>query len=90
MLLPGKLQAILKDEGSNVFTVEMLSQANTLEEFEEFHPNEFVVFFEPPSLDDRIVNQMRPSLDVQSRDGTGPMAEGTSASCTAASLFRIA
>jgi hypothetical protein len=57
-LLPGKLQAILKEEGSNVFTVEMLSQAaNTLEEFEKLQPNEFVVFFEPPSLDDRIVNQ---------------------------------
>jgi hypothetical protein len=41
-LLPGKLQAILKQEGSSAFTVEMLSEAaKTLEE----------------SLDDRIVNQ---------------------------------
>jgi hypothetical protein len=57
-LLPGKLKEILKKEGSNVFTVEMLSSAaKTLEGFEKFDPADFVVFFEPPSLDDRIVNQ---------------------------------
>ncbi len=57
-LLPGKLREILKKEGSNVFTVEMLSSAaKTLEGFEKLDPAEFVVFFEPPSLDDRIVNQ---------------------------------
>jgi FRG domain-containing protein len=57
-LLPGKLKAILKKEGSNVFTVEMLSAAaKTLEGFDKLHLTDFVIFFEPPSLDDRIVNQ---------------------------------
>jgi hypothetical protein len=57
-LLPIKLKEILQKEGSNVFTVEMLSSAaKTLEGFERSDPADFVVFFEPPSLDDRIVNQ---------------------------------
>jgi hypothetical protein len=57
-LLPGKLKALLKKEGSNAFTVEMLNKvAPSLEGFEKIHPADFVVFFEPPSLDDRIVNQ---------------------------------
>jgi hypothetical protein len=41
-----------------VFTVEMLSRAaSTLEEFEALSQDEFVAFFEPPSLDARMVNQ---------------------------------
>jgi FRG domain-containing protein len=57
-LLPEKLKAILEEEGSNVFTVEMLNRAAaTLHELESLAATEFVVFFEPPSLDDRIVNQ---------------------------------
>lgn len=71
-LLPGKLQAILKREGSTALTVEMLSEATkTLEEFSSLHPADFVIFFEPPSLDDRIVNQYalfsmlsNPSVDL--------------------------
>jgi hypothetical protein len=56
--LPQKLRNILHDEGSDVFTVEMLSAAAaTLEDFEVLDSSDFVVFFEPPSLDDRIVNQ---------------------------------
>jgi FRG domain len=80
-LLPGKLKAILKKEGSNVFSVEMLSvAAKTLEAFEKLHAADFVVFFEPPSLDDRIVNQYalfsmmsNPSaeLDQWLRDNSG-------------------
>jgi hypothetical protein len=57
-LLPEKLKVILEEEGSNVFTVEMLNRAaGTLHELESFAATKFVVFFEPPSLDDRIVNQ---------------------------------
>jgi hypothetical protein len=56
--LPEKLKGILEEEGSNVFTVEMLNQAApTLAEFDRLAAAAFVVFFEPPSLDERIVNQ---------------------------------
>jgi hypothetical protein len=57
-LLPESLRLILADEGSDVFTAEMLSRvAGSLRDFDRLSASEFVVFFEPPSLDDRIVNQ---------------------------------
>jgi hypothetical protein len=57
-LLPRKLKDLLHKEGSNVFTVEMLQRAaSTLDDFDKFDSQMFVLFFEPPSLDDRIVNQ---------------------------------
>jgi hypothetical protein len=57
-LLPDSLKRILADEGSHVFTAEMLGRAaSSLHEFDRLSASEFVVFFEPPSLDDRIVNQ---------------------------------
>lgn len=57
-LLPGKLQTLLADEGSDVFTAEMLSRvATTLQEFDALAETTFVVFFEPPSVDERIINQ---------------------------------
>ena len=57
--LPPPLRAVLDDEGSNSFTAEMLVRAATsLEELDRLADEEdFVVFLEPPSLDDRIVNQ---------------------------------
>jgi hypothetical protein len=56
--LPAALQAQLREEGSNVFTVDMLDQtAGTLDDFDQLDKEPFVVFLEPPSLDDRIVNQ---------------------------------
>jgi hypothetical protein len=56
--LPPLLQQILKDEGANVFTAEMLSRsADSLEAFDSLTEQPFVTFFEPPALDDRIVNQ---------------------------------
>jgi hypothetical protein len=56
--LPEILKAELRLEGSDVLTVEMLSKvASTLEEFDSLSETDFCVFFEPPSLDDRIVNQ---------------------------------
>ena len=57
-LLPKSLQNKLDNEGANVFTVEMLSETVTsLAEFEKLAGPNSVVFFEPPSIDDRIVNQ---------------------------------
>src|SRR5204863_9271649 len=57
-LIPKKLHTVLREEGSYNFTVDMLnSVAKTPSEFERLAPHPFVVFCEPPSLDDRIVNQ---------------------------------
>jgi hypothetical protein len=56
--LPDVLQPLLQQEGANVFTAEMLQEAAaTLSEFDQLAEMPFVAFFEPPSLDDRIVNQ---------------------------------
>lgn len=57
-LLPDRLKDIIADEDARVFTVEMLDRAaDTLPAFDALAPSPFVVFFEPPSLDARIVNQ---------------------------------
>ena len=57
-LLPAALADRLRDEGGNVFTVDMLSKAvGSLEAFDGLAAEAFGLFFEPPSLDDRIVNQ---------------------------------
>jgi hypothetical protein len=57
-LLPYKLQAQLGQEGANVFTVEMLSESvRLLSDLGGLSEDPFVTFFEPPSIDDRIVNQ---------------------------------
>jgi len=57
-LIPEQLKALLHEEGSDAFTVDMLRRvASTLAEFDKLWSDEFVIFFEPPSLDDRIVNQ---------------------------------
>ena len=56
--LPKKLRAVLSEERSNAFTVEMLeSGVASLSELEKLSDVEFAVFLEPPSLDQRIVNQ---------------------------------
>src|SRR3954462_2564239 len=59
-LLPDPLRESLNGEGALVFTTEMLAEhAADLDEFDELGRDEdpFVLFFEPPSLDERIVNQ---------------------------------
>lgn len=55
--LPTVLRRVLEREGSNVFTVEMLNHAPSLAKFDSLAAEPFVVFFEPPSLDQRIINQ---------------------------------
>ncbi len=58
-LLPQALRDVLKQEAADVFTAEMLDpvadNVSTLDELGKDDP--FVLFMEPPSLDDRIVNQ---------------------------------
>jgi FRG domain len=56
--LPQQLRKLLDTEGSDVFTGEMLSEvAETLEALDALSSEPFVIFLEPPSVDDRIVNQ---------------------------------
>jgi hypothetical protein len=57
-LLPERLCDQLDEEGANVFTVEMLSESlASLKDLSTMTGDPFLVFFEPPSMDDRIVNQ---------------------------------
>lgn len=62
--LPKLFRARLEQEGSVVFTVEMLDvlaagtdQVHPLEQLDTISDDPFLLFFEPPSIDDRIVNQ---------------------------------
>jgi hypothetical protein len=57
-LLPRPLKAQLREEGADVFSAEMLAQvADNLSTFDQLTRHTFVLFFEPPSLDERIINQ---------------------------------
>ena len=58
-LLPMPLQSILEDELAFLFSVEMLPEVKTLKDLDSFGIKHggFALFFEPPSLDARIVNQ---------------------------------
>ena len=57
-LLPPKLRTWVEREGANVLTVELLSEVvNSLQELDSLDSEKVVIFFEPPSIDDRIVNQ---------------------------------
>ena len=56
-LVPQPLRAELEAEGANVFTTEMLAAvANEVDELVGAE-EEYVLFVEPPSFDERIVNQ---------------------------------
>ena len=57
-MLPPPLAKLISGEDVNLFTTELLSRAaRTLEEFDALSDHDHVLFFEPPSLDERIVNQ---------------------------------
>jgi hypothetical protein len=57
-LLPRALARELQREGADVFTAEMLAAAaQDLAALDALSRKPFVLFFEPPSLDQRIVNQ---------------------------------
>src|SRR5204863_1182001 len=57
-LLPRPLRKVLDAEDVNIFTTDLLnSVATTLESFDALAREDFILFFEPPSLDERIVNQ---------------------------------
>jgi hypothetical protein len=56
--LPAALKEQLNREGANIFTAEMISEAvASLDGLARMSESPFVLFFEPPSMDDRIVNQ---------------------------------
>lgn len=56
--LPQPLRLQARDAGVDVFTAEMLDQvADSLKQLDALSPEEFVLFLEPPSLDQRIANQ---------------------------------
>jgi hypothetical protein len=56
--LPEKLKKLLSEEGSDVFTIDMLNSAiKDLNEFDSLSKEVFLLFYEPPSIDQRIINQ---------------------------------
>jgi hypothetical protein len=56
--LPASLKTIIREEGSNVFTPHMLDlECDSLKQLEAMVERRFVLFLEPPSMDERIVNQ---------------------------------
>jgi hypothetical protein len=57
--LPAALRGVLEEEGARVFTTELLDQeAPGPDELDLLTGDEpFLLFFEPPSLDERIINQ---------------------------------
>jgi len=58
--LPNNLKMALREEGGEVFTVSILdAHVKSLAELDGMrsHLANYVIFFEPPSIDDRIINQ---------------------------------
>lgn len=55
---PRKIRRLIEAEDALNFTVEMLEQvAKSLQEFDAIAAKNFVAFFDPPSLNERIANQ---------------------------------
>jgi hypothetical protein len=56
--MPERLRQILKEDYAITYTVDMMARiASSLAEFDNLSSEPFVVMMEPPSMDDRIVNQ---------------------------------
>jgi hypothetical protein len=56
--LPDQLSLVIEEEGSHIFTAEMLQRVvGSLPQLGMLKKDNFAIFFEPPSIDDRIVNQ---------------------------------
>lgn len=56
--LPKEYKKIIDTEGSHIFTAEMLERAaNSLDDLKNAKEEAFAIFLEPPSIDQRIVNQ---------------------------------
>ncbi|SRR6056297_982045 len=56
--LPTVLRETIRLEGSHIFTAEMLDRSvKDLAELMQLKKEAYALFFEPPSIDDRIVNQ---------------------------------
>ncbi len=56
--IPEVFKKELDHEGANGFTVEMLANvATSLQEFDNISKEDFVLFFDPPSMDYRLINQ---------------------------------
>ncbi len=57
-LLPDQLKIAIEEEGSHIFTAEMLDRVvATLPDLQKLKKGDYGLFFEPPSMDERIVNQ---------------------------------
>ena len=57
-MLPAPLITELHDVGANTFTIQMLEEAvPNIRKFDSMSDEDIVCFFEPPSMDARIVNQ---------------------------------
>ncbi len=56
--LPDQLSCVIEEEGSHIFTAEMLDRAvHQLPDLQKLKKQEYAIFLEPPSIDQRIVNQ---------------------------------
>ena len=57
-LLPEPFKTVLETEKANAFTIEMIENAvPTINQFDQLTREKLLLFFEPPSIDERIVNQ---------------------------------
>lgn len=57
-LLPDPLKTVLEKEKANAFTIEMIEEAvKSISDFDQLTNEKLLLFFEPPSIDERIVNQ---------------------------------